>query len=89
MQRPGNDDIQLDPFLDYRNPVPKPGVFQGCTGARRGTGASTIRFSSRLGPTPETDNPNAVVELLDTGHFAFETHAEHIAQRISGGAATG
>ena len=25
------------------------------------------------------DNPNAVVELLDTGHFALETHAEEIA----------
>ncbi|MNR26681.1 hypothetical protein D3C85_1439120 [compost metagenome] len=28
------------------------------------------------------DNPNAVVELLDTGHFALETHAAHIARRI-------
>lgn len=28
------------------------------------------------------DNANAVVELLDTGHFALETHAAHIAQRI-------
>jgi hypothetical protein len=23
-----------------------------------------------------------VVELLDTGHFALETHVEHIARRI-------
>lgn len=28
------------------------------------------------------DNPNAVVELLDTGHFALETHVGYIAQRI-------
>jgi hypothetical protein len=26
--------------------------------------------------------PDAVVELLDTGHFALETHVEHIAARI-------
>jgi hypothetical protein len=25
------------------------------------------------------DNPNAVVRLLDTGHFALETHVEEIA----------
>ena len=31
------------------------------------------------------DNPNAVVELLDTGHFALETHVGHIAQRIHEG----
>lgn len=28
------------------------------------------------------DNPNAVVELLDTGHLALETHVGYIAQRI-------
>jgi hypothetical protein len=28
------------------------------------------------------DNDNAVVEMLDTGHFALETHADYIAQRI-------
>jgi hypothetical protein len=25
------------------------------------------------------DNPNAVVQLLDTGHFVLETHLEEIA----------
>jgi pimeloyl-ACP methyl ester carboxylesterase len=25
------------------------------------------------------DNPNAVVQFLDTGHFALETHLEQIA----------
>jgi hypothetical protein len=28
------------------------------------------------------DNPNAAVHLLDTGHFALETHAVEIADRI-------
>lgn len=28
------------------------------------------------------DNPNAVVEFLDTGHFALETHPDEIAAAI-------
>ncbi|MGH8644591.1 MAG: hypothetical protein ACREX4_09095 [Gammaproteobacteria bacterium] len=28
------------------------------------------------------DNSNAVVELLDTGHFALETHVDEIAAAI-------
>jgi hypothetical protein len=28
------------------------------------------------------DNRNAVVRFYDTGHFALETHAEHIAADI-------
>jgi pimeloyl-ACP methyl ester carboxylesterase len=28
------------------------------------------------------DNPEAVVELLETGHFTLETHVALIAQRI-------
>lgn len=30
------------------------------------------------------DLPNAVVQFLDTGHFALETHAAEIATAISG-----
>ena len=32
--------------------------------------------------TYRRDNPAAHVELLDTGHFALETHVDHIAARI-------
>ncbi len=28
------------------------------------------------------DNPNATVQLLDTGHFALETHLEKIASAM-------
>jgi pimeloyl-ACP methyl ester carboxylesterase len=28
------------------------------------------------------DNPDAVVHLLDTGHFALETHLEEVAARM-------
>jgi pimeloyl-ACP methyl ester carboxylesterase len=30
------------------------------------------------------DNPNAEVHFYDTGHFALETHAAEIAERING-----
>jgi pimeloyl-ACP methyl ester carboxylesterase len=28
------------------------------------------------------DNPNATVRMLDTGHFALETHVEEIAEAM-------
>jgi len=30
----------------------------------------------------DSDNPDTVVEYLDTGHFALETHVEEIARAI-------
>jgi hypothetical protein len=30
------------------------------------------------------DNPNAMVTLLDAGHFALETHVDEIASRSTG-----
>jgi hypothetical protein len=46
---------------------------------------ASLASITRCAPGAEAfkrDNPNAVVELLDTGHFALETHVEHIARRI-------
>ena len=87
MQRPGNDDIQLDLFLDYRNNLTLYPQFQAFFKAAQ---VPTLVIWGKHDPffippgahAYKTDNPNAVVELLDTGHFALETHAEHIAQRI-------
>lgn len=87
MQRPGNDDIQLDLFLDYRNNLTLYPQFQAFFKAVQ---VPTLVIWGKHDPffippgahAYKTDNPNAVVELLDTGHFALETHAEHIAQRI-------
>lgn len=87
MQRPGNDDIQLDLFLDYRNNLTLYPQFQAFLKAAQ---VPTLVIWGKHDPffippgahAYKTDNPNAVVELLDTGHFALETHAEHIAQRI-------
>ncbi|MBT2373009.1 alpha/beta fold hydrolase [Pseudomonas fluorescens] len=87
MQRPGNDEVQLDLFLDYRNNLTLYPAFQAFF---RATQLPTLVIWGRNDPffippgahAYKTDNPSAVVELLDTGHFALETHAVPIAQRI-------
>jgi pimeloyl-ACP methyl ester carboxylesterase len=87
LERPGNKDIQLDLFLDYQNNLKLYPAFQQFF---RDTQVPTLAIWGKGDPffippgaeAYKRDNPNAVVELLDTGHFALETHAEHIAQRI-------
>ena len=87
MERPGNKQIQLDLFYDYRNNLTLYPAFQQFF---RDTQVPTLVIWGKgdpffIPPGAEAyrrDNPNAHVELLDTGHFALETHVEHIAQRI-------
>jgi pimeloyl-ACP methyl ester carboxylesterase len=87
MQRPGNKDIQLDLFLDYANNLKLYPAFQQFF---RDTELPALVIWGKhdpffIPPGAEafaTDNPNAVVELLDTGHFALETHVDYIAERI-------
>lgn len=87
LERPGNKDIQLDLFLDYANNLTLYPAFQAFF---RQTRLPALIIWGKHDPffTPagaeayKRDNPNAQVELLDTGHFALETHALHIAGRI-------
>ncbi|WP_263262106.1 alpha/beta hydrolase [Pseudomonas sp. RIT-PI-S] len=87
MERPGNKDIQLDLFLDYQNNLTLYPQFQQFF---RDYLVPTLVIWGEHDPffippgahAYKRDNPAAVVELLDTGHFALETHAEHIARRI-------
>ena len=87
LERPGNKDIQLDLFYDYRNNLKLYPAFQQFF---RDTQVPTLAIWGKgdpffIPPGAEAyprDNPNAVVEMLDTGHFALETHAAHIARRI-------
>jgi pimeloyl-ACP methyl ester carboxylesterase len=65
IERPGNMDIQLDLFLDYANNVKLYPKFQQY-------------FSPPGAEAYPRDNPNAQVQLLDTGHFALETHLSEI-----------
>lgn len=87
MERPGNKDIQLDLFLDYANNLKLYPAFQAFFRAHK---IPTLAIWGKHDPffippgaeAFKRDNPQAVVELLDTGHFALETHAAHIAARI-------
>lgn len=87
LERPGNKDIQLDLFLDYANNLKRYPDFQRFF---RETQLPTLAIWGQNDPffippgaeAFKRDNPNAVVELLDTGHFALETHVDYIAKRI-------
>ncbi len=87
MARPGNDEIQLDLFLDYASNVALyPGFQQYFRGQRPPLlavwGRNDPFFLPRGAEAFRRDNPNARVRLLDTGHFALETHAGEIAREI-------
>ena len=87
LERPGNKDIQLELFYDYQNNLTLYPAFQAFF---RDTQVPSLVIWGRHDPffippgaeAFKRDNRNAVVELLDTGHFALETHVEYIAQRI-------
>jgi pimeloyl-ACP methyl ester carboxylesterase len=84
MARPGNTDIQLDLFLDYANNVKLyPAFHEYFRKSRLPLLAIWGRHDPYFVPAGaeafRQDNPNAVVQLLDTGHFALETHVEEVA----------
>jgi pimeloyl-ACP methyl ester carboxylesterase len=82
--RPGNMDIQLDLFLDYANNVKLYPAFQKYF---RESKPALLAIWGRHDPffippgaeAYRRDNPNAMVQFLDTGHFALETHVEEVA----------
>jgi pimeloyl-ACP methyl ester carboxylesterase len=82
--RPGNLDLQLDLFLDYANNVKLYPEFQKYL---RGSKPPTLAIWGKNDPffipagaeAYKIDNPAAEVRLLDTGHFALETHVREIA----------
>ncbi len=84
MARPGNMEIQLDLFLDYANNVKLYPAFQAYFREAKPPllaiwGEHDPFFIPPGAKAFPRDNPNAVVQLLDTGHFALETHVEEIA----------
>ena len=81
--RPGNMDIQLDLFLDYANNVKLYPSFQEYFRKAKPPllaiwGRHDPFFIPAGAEAFRRDNPNATVQLLDTGHFALETHLEEI-----------
>jgi pimeloyl-ACP methyl ester carboxylesterase len=87
LARPGNDEIQLDLFLDYASNVALYPKFQEYFRSKRppllaAWGKNDPFFLPPGAEAFKRDIPNAEVKFFDTGHFALETHAQEIASAI-------
>jgi pimeloyl-ACP methyl ester carboxylesterase len=87
MDRPGNDEIQLDMFYDYRTNVPLYPQFQEFFRKYQPPtlivwGKNDYIFPPEGAVPYKRDLPKVETHLLDTGHFALETHGEEIASQI-------
>lgn len=85
MARPGAEEIQLDLILDYRSNVALYPTFQAYFRKHKPPllavwGRHDPAFVPAGAEAYRTDLPDAEVHLLDTGHFALETHHEKIAE---------
>ena len=87
MARPGAEEIQLDLILDYRSNLAKYPEFQAYFRDHQppflaAWGKHDPAFIPPGAQAYQRDMPTAEVHLLDTGHFALETHASEIAGLI-------
>jgi pimeloyl-ACP methyl ester carboxylesterase len=87
LARPGNDEIQLDLFLDYASNVALYPKFQEYLRTKQPPllavwGKNDPFFLPPGAEAFKRDNPNAEVHFYDTGHFALETHHQEIAGAI-------
>jgi pimeloyl-ACP methyl ester carboxylesterase len=87
LARAGNDEIQLDLFLDYATNVALYPKFQEYFRTRRPPllavwGKHDPFFLPPGAEAFKRDNPGAEVHFYDTGHFALETHQREIAGAI-------
>ncbi|WP_158747768.1 alpha/beta fold hydrolase [Acidisphaera sp. L21] len=87
MARPGAEEIQLDLILDYRSNPERYPDFQAYFRKHQppllaAWGKNDAHFLPAGAEAYRRDLPNAEIHLLDTGHFALETHATDIAVLI-------
>lgn len=87
LARPGNDEIQLDLFLDYASNVALYPKFQEYFRKQHPPllavwGKNDLLFVPAGAEAFKRDNPNAEVHFYDAGHFALETHVHEIAAEI-------
>ena len=87
LARPGNDEIQLDLFLDYASNVALYPEFQEYFRTKRPPtlavwGSNDPFFLPPGAESFKRDNPNAEVQFYNTGHFALETHGQEIGSAI-------
>lgn len=84
LERPGNNEIQLDLFLNYVTNVKLYPKFQEYFRQSKPSflaiwGKNDPFFIPAGAEAFRKDLPDAKVQFLDTGHFALETHVEEIA----------
>lgn len=87
LARPGNDEIQLDLFLDYASNVALYPRFQEYFRTKRPPllavwGKNDPFFLPAGAEAFKRDDPSAEVHFYNTGHFALETHVQEIAETI-------
>ena len=88
LARPGNDELQLDLFLDYASNVAMYPKFQAYLRQHQPPflavwGKNDPFFLPAGAEAFKRDVPKADVRFYDTGHFALETHAAEIADAIT------
>jgi pimeloyl-ACP methyl ester carboxylesterase len=84
LARPGNDEVQLDLFLDYANNVAMYPAFQEYFRKHQPPllaiwGKNDPFFLPPGAEAFKRDIPSAAVQFVDSGHFALETHYTAIA----------
>ncbi|HEV2331682.1 MAG TPA: alpha/beta fold hydrolase [Gammaproteobacteria bacterium] len=87
LARPGNDELQLDLFLDYRRNVELYPAFQAYLRTQRPPllavwGRHDPVFLPAGAEAFRRDLPEAEVHFLEAGHFVLETEAEAVAVLI-------
>jgi pimeloyl-ACP methyl ester carboxylesterase len=87
MARPGAEDMQLDLILDYQSNVTLYPAFQAYLRTHQppflaAWGRHDPAFLPAGALAYKRDLPNAEVHLLNTGHFALETHYREIASLV-------
>ncbi|KAJ5126712.1 hypothetical protein N7448_007491 [Penicillium atrosanguineum] len=87
MERPGNKEIQLDLFMDYKNNMPLYEDFQAYFRKSKIPllalwGKNDVFFIPPGAEAFKRDNPDAEVKFIDAGHFAVETDFEYIGKEI-------
>ena len=87
LDRPGNRDIQMDLFYDYRTNVPLYPAFQSFFQERQPRtlivwGENDFIFPPEGAAPYRRDLRTVETHMLDTGHFALETHGAEIANHI-------
>jgi pimeloyl-ACP methyl ester carboxylesterase len=87
MDRPGNSDIQLDIFYDYRTNIPLYPKWQALFREKQTPtlavwGKNDQIFVAPGGNAFKRDLENAEIHMLDAGHFVLETHLAEVINLI-------